>query len=315
MLATTRGIRKVLLFVALTFFFSWLLLDTFLLLGGQWNSRAAIAVAVGYMFVPMIVAFAVQKLISKEPLRKPFGISFRPNRWWLVAWLLPPAIAFAAFGVSLLFPGVGYSSDLSGFFERMESMLSAEKVELMKDQMKDMPIGPLWLGLLQGLVAGPTINAVAAFGEETGWRGLLQKELGHVGFWKSSLTIGAIWGVWHAPLILQGHNYPEHPMVGVFMMTAWCMLLSPMFSYVRLRAKSVIAAAIMHGSLNATCGLAILALTHLLHRLRRGSCQARGYRLARGLWHYTPGRTAGGTRTPQAESTFPATPCSSERSQ
>ena len=31
-----------------------------------------------------------------------------------------------------------------------------------------------------------------------------------------------------------------------------------MFSYVRLKAKSVIAAAIMHGSLNATAGLAIM---------------------------------------------------------
>jgi hypothetical protein len=38
------------------------------------------------------------------------------------------------------------------------------------------------------------------------------------------------------------------------------MLLGPIFSYIRLRAKSVIAAAIIHGSMNASGGLAILLL-------------------------------------------------------
>jgi len=81
-----------------------------------------------------------------------------------------------------------------------------------------------------------------------------------MGFWKSSALIGVIWGVWHAPLILQGHNYPQHPVVGVFMMIGWCLLLAPIFSYVRLKAKSVLAAAIIHGSLNATAGLAIMVV-------------------------------------------------------
>lgn len=110
------------------------------------------------------------------------------------------------------------------------------------------------------MIAGITINAVAAFGEELGWRGFLQKELGYMGFWKSSAIIGIIWGFWHAPLILQGHNYPQHPVEGVFMMTVWTLLLSPIFSYIRIKARSVIAAAIIHGSLNATVGLAIMVV-------------------------------------------------------
>lgn len=44
------------------------------------------------------------------------------------------------------------------------------------------------------------------------------------------------------------------------MMTIWCILLAPIFSYVRLKAKSVIAAAVMHGSLNGTAGLAIMVV-------------------------------------------------------
>ena len=44
------------------------------------------------------------------------------------------------------------------------------------------------------------------------------------------------------------------------MMTLFVMLLAPIFSYVRLKANSVIAAAIIHGSLNATGGLSLMVI-------------------------------------------------------
>lgn len=220
----------------------------------------ALIVATTYMFIPMIVTTVVQRLIYKEPLKEPFGISFKLNRWFLVAWLLPPIIAFTTLGISLLFPGVQYSPEMAGMFERFKSVLTPEQLKQMQSQAAAFPIHPIWIGLLQGLIAGVTINAVAGFGEELGWRGLLQREFGYLGFWKSSALVGLIWGVWHAPIILQGHNYPQHPLAGVLMMTVFTLLLSPIFSYVRLKAKSVIAAAIIHGSLNATAGLAIMVV-------------------------------------------------------
>ena len=213
-----------------------------------------------YMFMPMAVAIIIQKSIYKEPLKEPLGISFKLNRWFVVAWLLPPVIAFATLGVSLLFSGVEYSPEMAGMFERFKSLLTPEQLAQMESQTATLPIHPFWLSLLQGLVAGVTINAVFGFGEELGWRGLLLRKLGYMGFWKSSLTIGVVWGIWHAPIILQGHNYPEHPVAGILMMTIWCILLAPIFSYVRLKAKSVIAAAIFHGSFNATAGLAVMVV-------------------------------------------------------
>lgn len=42
------------------------------------------------------------------------------------------------------------------------------------------------------------------------------------------------------------------------MMIVWCILLAPIFSYIRIKSRSVIAAAIIHGSLNATYGLSIM---------------------------------------------------------
>ena len=38
------------------------------------------------------------------------------------------------------------------------------------------------------------------------------------------------------------------------------LLLSPIFSYVRLKGKSVLAAALIHGSLNGTAGLAVMII-------------------------------------------------------
>ncbi len=220
----------------------------------------SLIVATIYMFVPMIIAIIVQRLIYKEPLREPLGISFKWNRWFFVAWLLPPVVVFATLGVSLLFPKVEYSPEMAGMFERFKSILTPEQINQMERQADVFPIHPIWIGLLQGLIAGITINAVAGFGEELGWRGFLQREFSYFGFFRSSVIIGIIWGVWHAPIILQGHNYPQHPVAGVFMMIIWCVLLAPIFSYIRLKAKSVIAAAIIHGSLNGTCGLAIMVV-------------------------------------------------------
>ncbi len=246
------------LYIAISFALSWLIVFVFLLSGGRWGTPASIAIAALYMFMPMVAAILVQKIYYREPLKRPLGISFKFNRWWLVAWLLPPVIAITTIGVSLLFPIVQYSPDMTGFFERYAGVLSPQQLEQMQAQMETFPIHVFWIALLQGLIAGITINAVAGFGEELGWRGFLLTELGHMNLWKSSLIVGIIWGIWHTPIILQGHNYPQHPVVGVFMMIVFCLLLSPIFSYIRIKSRSVIPAAIAHGSLNATAGLSIM---------------------------------------------------------
>lgn len=252
--------RAVGVFLGLTFAVSWLVAGLFWILGGRWGSLVSTPVGVLYMFVPMTAALLVQKRLLRRPAKEPLGISFKLNRWWFVAWLAPAGISLAVLGVSLFLPGVRFSWDMAGLFERFQQTMSPERIEQMKAGMKMLPVHPFWLALGQGLVAGATVNAVAGFGEELGWRGFLQEKLGALGFWKSSLAIGVVWGVWHAPLILQGHNYPVHRIAGVFMMVAWCTLLGPLFSFVRLRAKSVVAAGIMHGTLNATAGLAIMVV-------------------------------------------------------
>lgn len=253
------NIKKVLLFIGITFLLNYLLVFLYLALGGKWEMPGALIVPTIYMFVPAIVAFIVQKIIYRESL-KSLGIVWKCNWWFLVAWLLPVAFALMALGISLMLPGVEYSPEMGGFFERLKSSVPPEQLEQLQADFKaaaSSPVHPILFNLGLALIAGITTNSIAGFGEELGWRGLLQKELYPLGFWKSSVAIGLTWGVWHAPLILQGHNYPQHPQIGVLMMTLFTLFLSPIFSYIRLKARSVIAVAILHGTINATAGLPI----------------------------------------------------------
>ncbi len=256
-----KSINKIHLFYILIASISLFSAGIFYLSGGKYDSSAGIVLAIFYMFIPTIATLIIEKGIHKEKnLQKKLLISFKLNKWFLVAWLIAPIMAFATIGVSLILFDVTYSPGMEGMFDRFETMLTQEEMVEIRESINEMPINPIWFMLLQGLIAGITINAVAGFGEELGWRGFLVRQFEKQKFLKVALIIGFVWGIWHSPIILMGHNYPTYPVFGVFMMTAWCILLSPLFLYITLKAKSVIAAAILHGTLNATAGLSIISL-------------------------------------------------------
>jgi len=253
--------KKLNTFLIFVFGLSFVAAGLFYGLGQQLNSAVGMAFAVSYMFFPAIASIIVEKFMYHEPIKGKPLINLRPNKWFLLAWLLPPAVAFLAFAVSLLFPSVSFTPDMAGMFARYESILSPEELEEIRVSQAALPISPILMGLFSGLIAGLTVNAIAGLGEEWGWRGFMVRQLQKKSFFYASLFIGLVWGLWHAPIILMGHNYPEHPVVGVLMMTVWCILLSPLFLYVTLKTKSVLAAAIMHGTLNGTAGLAIILVS------------------------------------------------------
>ena len=60
-------------FIALTLGISWLLALVFFLAGGQWNTTSAVAMALLYMFVPLMMVVIVQKVVRKEAVFAPPG--------------------------------------------------------------------------------------------------------------------------------------------------------------------------------------------------------------------------------------------------
>lgn len=255
-----KRISKVSLFLLITFAASYSMAGAFFLLGGDYKSVWGTVLAICYMFIPMATVLLIEKVVYKERIKERLRLSFNFNIWFLLAILIPLVLVFITFGLSLLLPDISFSPDMSGMIKRMESSLSPEQVEQMKVSFRMIPVHPAVLGLINGIIGGLTINAIAGFGEELGWRGFLLRELSGKSFAKVSLFIGVIWGVWHAPIILMGHNYPQHPQFGVFMMIVWCTLLSFVFNYVTLKTKSVIAASVLHGVLNGTAGVAIMLI-------------------------------------------------------
>lgn len=209
-----------------------------------------------YMLFPMIVAGALQ-LIRKEPFKSTGLLGFKINRTWLVALLLPViAVAISIF-ISALMPGVRLhygSGQIVSQFGMDEAAAAA-----LDAQLSSMPPAVLiGVELVSGLFAGCTINALYAFGEEYGWRNYLVSALEGTGFWKKALLIGFIWGIWHMPLILLGHNYPQHPVLGVGLMCIECILLGTIELYLVLKSGSVFPAAIFHGTINALAGLVLM---------------------------------------------------------
>lgn len=243
---------KIQQFLIILFSISFVSAGLFYVLGGTYQSLTGTAFASLYMLFPMITVIIVQH-VNGEPVFKEIGVSFKINRWWFVGWLLMPIFNLAALGLSALLPGISYTT---------ENPILLQSIEQMSEQIPNLNATMLLLiTIVSGLTAGATINALFAFGEEIAWRGWLLKQFEGTSFLKTSLLIGVIWGLWHAPLILMGHNYPAHPIAGVFVMVAFCVALTPLIMYIRIKSKSVIAAAILHGTLNAGAGISLAYLT------------------------------------------------------
>ncbi len=208
-----------------------------------------------YMFFPLITALVLQA-IDKEKFNHTGLVNFKVSWTWVVAWLLPVAMTFLCIPINGLMPGVELQYNSEQLINQYH--VPEEQQEMVREQLGNMP-GYLMLisVVFSGLLAGITVNAIAAFGEEYGWRNYLVGTLREVKFWKAALFIGFVWGIWHFPLILLGHNYPNEPQWGVLLMVAMCILLGTVELYFVLKSRSMIVAAIMHGTINAVSGMTI----------------------------------------------------------
>lgn len=245
------------MYVIITCVISWILAGIYYF-GVVFKTTASYTVMASiYMWVPGVVAIVFTKKRGRSLSET--GLRFKFNRWYVFSWLVFPVIIALGIFINTLFPGASFSLYMEGFLATYAPLLEgSEEYAQMYELLQSQPVIPFLLTVASGLVAGITINFVFAIGEEIGWRGYLYSELRRLGFWKMTFITGAIWGIWHAPLVLQGHNYPEHPILGVFLMTIWCILLSPLFSLLRMKSKSVLTAGIAHGTLNGLAGASIL---------------------------------------------------------
>lgn len=98
-----------------------------------------------------------------------------------------------------------------------------------------------------------------AFGEEFGWRGYLMPKLCKVMSKPAAVVVGGvIWGLWHAPLTISGHNfgvdYPLYPWLGILMMCIICVAENAFLTLLTERTGSVFPASFYH-MVNNNCAI------------------------------------------------------------
>lgn len=263
--------KRLAIYVAVTFGLTWgLLIPAGLLLGTFANGEASSPVMMGLialsMFFPLVGALVANLACGPEAR---IDLCWRPRikqnvRNYLIAWFAPAAIA-------LLGCVVFFATNPHLFDPTMRSFIesTAATAGLAPDELaRQIPPAPVLLGvtLILSLAIAPFINAIPAFGEELGWRGMLYPTLAELMSERSAaLVTGAIWGLWHAPAIAMGHNYgmgyAGFPVAGILTMTLLCTAMSCWLSLLRTRSESVWPCALAHGAFNAIANVGVVFCT------------------------------------------------------
>jgi len=206
-------------------------------IGGQ------LAVA-AVMWAPAVAALITTRMVSHEKLSSlllRFGRSWKP---YLATALLIPLAYIITYLVTWAL-GLGQPDwQLKTFF----SMVAETGVDMTTAPSP----GVLLAGLFfSSLLVAPIVNSIFGLGEELGWRGYLLPRLMPLGKWKAYGLLGIIWGLWHAPLVLMGFNYPGTPVLGVLMMVLLTTAIGFFINEMTLRYRSAVLAGWIHGVFNS----------------------------------------------------------------
>lgn len=205
------------------------------------------------MFFPAI-GVAITRLLTGEGFRNAWirPVHFRQTwRYYLIGWFGPIAlVTIGAIAYFALNPGQ-FDTSMSSFAETARQMESAGQPITMSSSQ----IAALGYAQLALVIVAPLLNCVSCFGEEWGWRGYLLPHLSERYGVRIAVPVsGIIWGLWHAPVTVLGHNYglgyPGWPIIGILAMCCLCVALSYLFSWLTFRAKSCLPAVFAHGALN-----------------------------------------------------------------
>ncbi len=253
--------RRILLYLILTFGMTWLfefLVIWPLALSG---SQSSLALAQGLltvaMFCPALGAL-LTRIITREGFQNAMLAPKNGRRsipYFFLGWFGPQILTMIGAAVYFLVfperfdPGMG----------AMRATLAAQGLEA-TDSMVALTVVSQ---IVSGILLAPLLNAIPCFGEEWGWRGYLLPKLSKdMGTLPTLLLSGVIWGIWHLPATMLGHNYgtgyPGYPITGILAMCVFCVTLGIFLSYLTFRTGSCIPAILGHGALNGFASAGIL---------------------------------------------------------
>jgi uncharacterized protein len=161
------------------------------------------------MFIPGLVS-VVFRYWYREGFRS-VGWSPRPSVFWIWALLFPILLLSTSLPISIL---LGYASISA------PSPISTDITLFVLTFAWKLAFLQFVLTFAWKLIFFSILSLPFALGEELGWRGYAQEKLLHeFGIIKGFLLLGIVWGFWHSPAFYFLGAFPNHPILGSFVMT------------------------------------------------------------------------------------------------
>ena len=242
-------------FLGIAFTISWILFLAPLVLIQTINLPVELIRTIFFalaMWGPGLAAIITTMMIEKKPFGSLRLKTLGPKRFYLWAWLLPTLLSLATLGITVLIGTGKFDSNLTLMRNALAQAPSSANVPSTEIVTA--------IQIAFAITLAPLINVIFALGEEIGWRGYLLPKLLPLGQWRAMVISGLIWGIWHAPAIMQGLNFPLHPYLGNVIMTVGCVLLGIIMGWLYLNTRSPWATALAHGAINATAGIPLIFL-------------------------------------------------------
>ncbi|MGW3074131.1 MULTISPECIES: CPBP family intramembrane glutamic endopeptidase [unclassified Kitasatospora] len=192
------------------------------------------------MLAPALAALLVVRFVERGGgVREALALRLPRPRWRAVrACLLPLGVLGGLTAAALVLGALAGSYPFAGFGSLDPGRVVA------------------WAA--RGLI-GLVLSLPLFFGEEIGWQGFLFPRLlrrgdgsggggGGAGVLvRAYLLTGTAFALWHLPTLLMGGQYPGRPWyLAVPALTVSCVLVVPVFTWLRLRSGSVVPAVVAH---------------------------------------------------------------------
>lgn len=257
--------KRLIIFLAFAFGISWLtallihqtggLIDSPEIITNSGITLAIVLLATIYMWAPAL-AHVFTRLLTREGWQ---DLNLKPcikTAWpyWILAWFGPGILTLLGAALFFLVFPQNFDPDLGLLNEQLRSAGTSQG-----------PINPITYIILQtafAMIITPVANGMASFGEEFGWRAYLLPKLLPMGKRKALIISSLIWGIWHWPVVLMGHNYglaySGYPWLGLLATLWFTLSVGILFGWLSLQAGSVWPAVIAHGALNGIANIGSL---------------------------------------------------------
>jgi uncharacterized protein len=229
--------KAIWLFLFFTFLFSSIFYALIIHAG---NLRGGNGVFVtGLMWCPALSAFVTSLVLKRKISSLAWRWGNPKYQWW--SYLIPLAYSFTAYLII-------WVTGLGKFYD-------PERVQQVRESFS-LPSLPDWAAIIVLFVSTAIYrmpgSMSTATGEEIGWRGFLTPELYKlVGYTKTSLISGAIWAIWHVPiLVFADYNSGTPAWYGLSCFAVMVISSSFIFTWMRMKSGSLWTGVLLHASHN-----------------------------------------------------------------